>query len=295
MRIWPWSNPVFCALDACAIPPLTQNDKYGILPSVSKGALGTSMTVSSYDELGGFERETSVNPLLPYFSQTPVFSALPEETQKRLERIAEQRPYRRRQVVHFADQAGDFIYLLCTGRVKVSRVSEQGREVTLYLIEGNQVFGETGLVGENQPYELMAETLEDSLVAVFRRSDIINALNEAPRAATDMLKLVSERRSQAESAVADLVFLDVPKRLAKLLLKLHDAHGSKTPRTGTLIKAKFTHQELANMIGSTRETTTLILNDFKRQGSIDFTGRKIVVRSRTELEEILRGPLRAAV
>jgi len=233
-----------------------------------------------------------VNPLLPYFGQVPMFAALPEETQKKLERIAEQRQYRRRQVVHFADQAGDFVYLLCSGRVKVSRVSEQGREVTLYLIEGNQVFGETGLVAENQPYELMAETLEDSLVAVFRRNDIIAALNENPKAAAEMLKLVSERRSQAETAVADLVFLDVPKRLAKLLLKLHDAHGSKASKTGTLIKAKFTHQELANMIGSTRETTTLILNDFKRHGSIDFTGRKIVVRSRTELEDILRGPAR---
>jgi len=230
-----------------------------------------------------------VNPLLPYFGQVPMFAALPEETQKRLEKIAEQRQYRRRQVVHFADQAGDFVYLLCSGRVKVSRVSEQGREVTLYLIEGNQVFGETGLVAENQPYELMAETLEDSLVAVFRRNDIIAALNENPKGAAEMLKLVSERRSQAETAVADLVFLDVPKRLAKLLLRLHDAHGSKASKTGTLIKAKFTHQELANMIGSTRETTTLILNDFKRQGSIDFTGRKIVVRSRGELEDILRG------
>jgi len=235
-----------------------------------------------------------VNPLLPYFAQVPIFAAFPDETQKRLERIAEQRQYRRRQVVHFADQAGDFLYLLCTGRVKVARVSEQGREVTLYLIEGSQLFGETGLIAENQPYELMAETLEDSLVSVFRRNDIIAALNESPRSATEMLKLVSERRSLAETAVADLVFLDVPKRLAKLLLRLHDAHGSKASRTGTLIKAKFTHQELANMIGSTRETTTLILNDFKRQGSIDFAGRKIVVRSRAELEDIMRGPIKVA-
>lgn len=229
-----------------------------------------------------------MNPLLPYFAQVPVLAALPEETQKRLERIAEQRQYRRRQVVHFADQAGDFVYLLCNGRIKVSRVSEHGREVTLYLIEGNQLFGETGLIAENQPYELMAETLEDSLVCVFRRSDIIAALQETPAAAFEMMYLISQRRSLAESAVADLVFMDVPKRLAKLLIKLYDAHGSKASRTGTLIKAKFTHQELANMIGSTRETTTLILNDFKRQGVIDFTGRKIVVRNRTELEDILR-------
>jgi CRP/FNR family transcriptional regulator len=218
----------------------------------------------------------------------PVLANLPQETQKRFDRIAEQRHYRRRQVIHFPDQAGDFIYLLCTGRVKVSRVSEQGREVTLYLIEGSQLFGETGLLEVNQPYELMAETLEDSLVAVLRRADVLDAVMDCPPASLSMMKLVSERRSMAESAVADLVFLDVPKRLAKLLLKLYDVHGSKTNRGGTLIKAKFTHQELANMIGSTRETTTLVLNDFKRQGIIDFLGRKIVVRGQNDLEEILR-------
>lgn len=221
--------------------------------------------------------------------QVPVLAALPEETQKRLERIAEQRQYRRRQVIHFADQAGDFLFLLCSGRVKVSRVSEQGREVTLGLIEGSQLFGETGLLAENQPYELMAETLEDSMVCVFRRNDIIAALNETPAAAMEMMKLIAERRSQAETTVADLVFLEVPKRLSKLLLRLNEEYGSKTSRGGTLIKAKFTHQELANMIGSTRETTTLILNDFKRQGYIDFSGRKIVVRNTAELESIMRG------
>ena len=221
--------------------------------------------------------------------QVPVLAALPEETQKRLERIAEQRQYRRRQVIHFADQAGDFVFLLCTGRVKVSRVSEQGREVTLGLIEGCQIFGETGLLVENQPYELMAETLEDSMVCVFRRNDIIAALAETPAATMEMMKLIAERRSLAETTVADLVFLEVPKRLSKLLLRLNDEYGSKTSRGGTLVKAKFTHQELANMIGSTRETTTLILNDFKRQGYIDFSGRKIVIRSTTDLDAIMRG------
>lgn len=235
-----------------------------------------------------------MNQLIPFFAQVPVLASLPEETQKRIERTAEQRHYRRRQVVHFPDQAGDFIYLLCTGRVKISRVSDQGREVTLYLLEGAELFGETGLASENQPYELMAETLEDSLIAVIRRAEIVTALKESPRAATEMLKLLSERRSQAEAAVADLVFMDVPRRLAKLLLKLHDAQGGKGGRTATVLKTKFTHQELANMIGSTRETTTLVLNDFKRQGIIDFAGRKIIVRSRAELEDILRGVQKVA-
>ena len=227
-----------------------------------------------------------MNSLLSFFSQVPVLAALPEDTQKRLERLAEQRQYRRRQVIHFPDQPGDFVYLLCSGRVKIARVSDQGREVTLHLIEGPEIFGENGLVDANLPYELMAETLEDSLVAVFRRSDLLAGLTASPQASLEMLKLMSRRRSQAESQVADLVFLEVPKRLAKLLLLLHET-GSKASRGGLLAKAKFTHQELANMVGSTRETTTLVLNDFKRQGFLDFVGRKIVLRNRASLEAIL--------
>ncbi len=219
--------------------------------------------------------------------QVPTLAALPEETRRRLERVAEQRAYRRRQVIHFPDQAGDFVYLLCSGRVKISRTSEQGREITLHLLDGPQLFGEAGMAETNQPYELMAETLEDSQVAVFRRADLLTGLSHSPQAALELFKMTSERRAQAEALTADLVFLDVPRRLAKLLLRLHDAPGGKGARGGMLARVKFTHQELANMIGSTRETTTLILNDFKRQGCLDFVGRRIVLRNRAVLEAML--------
>lgn len=219
-----------------------------------------------------------------------MLAALPDETLKRLERIAEQRQYRRRQVVHFADQPGDYVYLLCTGQVKIARVSDQGRELTLYLLDDGSLFGETGLLEANDPYEMMAETLEDSLIVVFRRSDLLAALHQSLGATQALLRLMSERRLMAENKVADLVFLEVPKRLAKLLLRLHDGqHGSRNGRSGQALKGKLTHQELANIIGSTRETTTLILNDFKRQGLIDFLGRKIVIANRIGLEKLIAG------
>ena len=218
-----------------------------------------------------------------------MLAALPEETLKRFDRVAEQRHYRRRQVIHFPDQAGDFVYLLCSGRVKLSRVSDQGREVTLALLESAELFGESGILEPNQPYELMAETVDDSVIAVIRRGDLMEAVRDSHLAMGELLKLISLRRSMAESTVADLVFLEVPKRLSKLLIRLHDAQGGGTGAANALIKAKFTHQELANIIGSTRETTTLVLNEFKRRGIIEFSGRKIILRDRNELEAILHG------
>ena len=216
-----------------------------------------------------------------------MLAALPEETLKRLERIAEQRQYRRRQIVHFADQPGDHVYLLCTGRVKIARVSERGRELTLYLLEEGAIFGETGLLGTSDPYELVAETLEDSLIVVFRRADVLALLEQSPAATRELLRLISARRTLAENQVADLVFLEVPKRLAKLLLRLYEGQGGLHSRVAQPLRGKMTHQELANVIGSTRETTTLILNDFKRQGFIDFLGRKILITNRRGLEELV--------
>lgn len=227
-----------------------------------------------------------MNTLAPFFLQIPALAALPEDTQRRLDRAAEQRHYWRRQVIHFPDQPGDFLYVLCSGHVKIGRTSEQGRELTLLLLEGPQIFGETGLFAPDASYDLMAETMEDSLIGVLRRSDVLAALSQSPCAAMEMLKLVSERRAQAEMQAADLVFLEVPKRTARLLLRLHDTATGRAGRGSLLARVKLTHQEMANMIGSTRETMTLILNDFKRQGAVEFVGRKIVIRDRARLEAI---------
>ena len=232
-----------------------------------------------------------MNSLISCFQQAPLLAALPEETLKRLERIAEQRQYRRRQVVHFADQPGDYVYLLCTGRVKIARVSERGRELTLYLLEDGAIFGESGLLNTQEAYEMVAETLEDSVIAVFRRADILAALEQSLPATWELLKLVSARRILAESQVADLVFLEVPKRLAKLLLRLYEGQGGPSGRSGQTLRGRMTHQELANVIGSTRETTTLILNDFRRQGLIDFLGRKILITDRAGLEKLVLSDL----
>lgn len=228
-----------------------------------------------------------MSSLTPYFEQVPILAALPTEVQKRLERLAEPRQYRRREVIHLDEQAAESVYLLCDGRIKISRVSEQGREVTLFLLDGSEIFGEMGLTEPNHAYEMLAEMLEDSLVCTFRRADFLAAVQDSPAAMLALLNLVSRRREQAEAQVADLVFLEVPRRLAKLILRLHDGQGGRVDRGGGLLRAKLTHQELANVIGSTRETTTLILNDFKRRGLVDFQGRRILIQSRAGLESLL--------
>ena len=228
------------------------------------------------------------NSIHSYLTHVSLFTALPEEARRRLELSAETRDYRRRQVIYFPDHPAEFIYVLCSGRVKISRVSDQGREITLYMLDLPGVFGETGLAHVDGTYGLMAETLEDSTVALFRRDTFWPVLSESEGAAMEMMGLMSRRRAAAESQLADMAFLDVTKRLAKLLLRLSDHTPGRGERGSILMRSKLTHQELAQMVGSTRETITMILNEFRRLGCIDFVGRKIVISDYEELNLILR-------
>lgn len=220
----------------------------------------------------------------PSLHKIPLLAALPQETRAALERAAEKKHYRRRQFVFTAEDKNDFIYLLVTGRVKLCCIAQSGREVTIDIVNPNDFFGETRLF-ESALYGCTAEVIEDAEVLVFRRTDLVEALNSSPEGMRELALLQGARRLYAENKLAEYVFYDVPARIAHVLARLAASHGRNT-KEGVLIRLKLTHQELANLVGSTRETTTLILNDFRRKGLLEFSGRKIVVSDAESLSRM---------
>ncbi|MDR3709794.1 MAG: Crp/Fnr family transcriptional regulator [Capsulimonadaceae bacterium] len=226
-----------------------------------------------------------MNTLAPYIRRAPLISTLPVELQTDLERAGEERSYRRRQIVFMADQLNDYVYLLSSGRVKLVRVSPTGREITLYIVNPMEFFGEAHLFDDNVSYDMTAEVLEDADVVVFRRTEIVEALTRSPESMRELTILQANRRAQAENRLTEYVFYDVPTRVARLLTRLSSTHG-RYSKGGSLIRLKLTHQEIANLIGSTRETTTLILNDFRRRGLIELQGRRIVVSDSAGLRDL---------
>jgi CRP/FNR family cyclic AMP-dependent transcriptional regulator len=188
----------------------------------------------------------------------------------------EERTYRRRQIVYFSEQKNDYIFFLVSGRVKLLRTAPNEREVTLDIVSPNQLFGEANIFVPNSAYGSSAEVLEDSVVYAMRRTSLIGAMSMNMDSLRAFSSLQVERRHAAEQRLAEFVFYDVPTRVAHLLGQLASFYSRPGMTEGVLIKAKLTHQELANLVGSTRETTTLILNDFRRKGLISFLGRKII-------------------
>ena len=211
----------------------------------------------------------------PSFHRIPLLAALHEEMRSSLERSLEKKLFRRRDFVFDPGAKNDHVYLLLSGRVKLFCGAPSGREVTIAIVSPNELFGETHLF-ESCPYGCTAEVMEDADVAIFRRGDLALAVSQSSMALRELAALQSVRRLEAEQKLLEYVFYDVPARLGHLLAKLATQHGRNT-KEGVLIRVKLTHQELANLVGSTRETTTLILNDFRRRGLLEFSGRKIVV------------------
>lgn len=227
-----------------------------------------------------------------FLKQIKLFSDLPDREMQRVEEVTRMESVKRRQFIFLPGDAASTIYLLKSGRVKLSRVNEEGKELTLAILEPGEVFGELEIL-EGMPRDTVAEALDDVSICVMQRADFEALLKKDPNTNIRLTKLIGLRLKKIESRIEDLVFKDVPARLAHLLIELSKEFGLQE-NGRTRLNVKISHQELANLIGSTRETVTATLGDFKRRGLIAFDGRRLVILREKELERLTHPPTRPA-
>ena len=192
---------------------------------------------------------------------------------------------RRRRVIFLTGDPGTSVYFVNGGRVKISRVTRDGKELTLAYRGPGEIFGELCLV-DGGPREEMAEAMENALVTEVPRDEFAALMDSHATVGAGLARILCQRRRELESKVEDLVFKDVNAKLAELLLDLGENYGVDDDR-GTLLAVKITHQEMANLIGSTRETVSLTLSQFKRSKYIATEGRKIILTDREGLRSML--------
>ena len=221
---------------------------------------------------------------VPNFRRASILSSLSQQAQSDIERTTEEKAFSRRQIIFEADQKNDNVYVLVSGRVKLVKASRSGRELTVSLINPNDIFGEVSLFEKDATYGVSAEVIEECVVSIIDRETLSAFVQNSVSALRAYAVLQDHRRVAVELRLAEHVFYDVPRRIALLLERLVSEHGRVT-KAGYLLRIKLTHQDIANLVGSTRETTTLVLNDFRRRGLIDFSGRRIVV---SDLDEIAK-------
>jgi len=178
------------------------------------------------------------------------------------------------------------VYLVEEGRIKLSFLDESGKTLTIAILDPDQIFGEMCLVGEKRR-RYLASAIENSLVRQVSKKDFVESVNADPLYLQLMLKHFAIRTRILEETLEDFAFKDIQARLSRQLLKLSNDYGVKT-KEGILIGFQLTHKDLADMIGSARENTTLALNRFAREGILDKSRYRIVIKNEEGLREKCR-------
>lgn len=179
------------------------------------------------------------------------------------------------------------IYFIEKGRVRVTRLSPEGKTVILALLGPGDMIGEAAWeAGEHDSY---AETLEEARIFQVSREAFQNYIRENPEFGLRLIEILGGRLKQAQARIEDLVFRQVPSRVARLLLTLAESHGRVTP-SGIRVEFPLTHQEIADMVGSSRVTVTQILNKFRSSQWIEIESKRVTIHNMDALEELVRQP-----
>jgi CRP-like cAMP-binding protein len=174
-----------------------------------------------------------------------------------------------------ADQA-DAVLFLASGRVKIGSLTLDGKESILAFIEPGELFGELAIFAPGRREEI-AQTIEPSVVVMFPREVFWELMQRHPDLSLGITKLIGLRRQRIERRIKYLLFQSSRDRLIHLLLELADQYGQITPQ-GVLLKIKLSHQDLANIIGSTRETVTVLLGELQAERHLELGRQKIILR-----------------
>ena len=235
-----------------------------------------TLTIATSDSplsrVGGFDDPARIRATI---AKSPLFAALPLSAIEDLT----QRVVVRRIGVHTTilsqDESADAMYIIMTGRVKVVIFGENGREVTLSMLRVGDSFGEMSLFDGGARSANCIAT-EPTTLLCLSRDDLLRHLANHPRTSLNLLGEMAKRLRRADESIAQLALCDVNERLIHRLVSLAREEGMNTPE-GILVRRRPTQQELANMIGSCRETISRAFNQLARDGLIIPRGRALVV------------------
>jgi CRP/FNR family transcriptional regulator len=208
------------------------------------------------------------------FADFALFRSLTEDESRKVERRIEEKRYPKGATIFRRYDPSDFLYALREGLVKLVARTEKGTEAILYILRPAEIFGELLLSEERRPFTAVA--LTDVLAAALSRGKLVALLSSIPMLRLNFIRILSKRLAYVEKGVSDFSHTWSYHRLAKVLLQLGEEFGEETAG-GVMIRLTLTHADLANMIGTTRETVTNQLNRFRRMGLIDARGRHLVV------------------
>lgn len=206
---------------------------------------------------------------------TFIFSEFTDAELQSVTSLVSERLFKKGTTIFHEGQPGIAFYVIKSGRVKVFKLSEDGRELILGIFGDGALFGDVP-VFDGGPYPAGAATLVDTRVYSINREDFERLVTEHAETALKIIRVLGRRLRQAHGFVMDIAMKSAPQRLSSLLLRLVEEYGSQTEE-GLVLDLPLTRQEIAELMGVSRETAIRELSKFSRAGTIKLDGKRIII------------------
>ncbi|HWQ30061.1 MAG TPA: Crp/Fnr family transcriptional regulator [Negativicutes bacterium] len=210
-----------------------------------------------------------------YLKQISIFAGLQEEYLEKIHQISLLRKYGKGRIIFMEGEPGEAFFYVRSGLVKISKLSGDGREHILHILNEGHIFAEVTLFSKTE-YPATAEVLEDAEIGIIKNADLEKLIMENPGLALQLIKYLNKRLVEAHMKIRNLALYDTYGRTAQALLKLAEDYGKKSSK-GIELDLNISRQELANIVGTTRETVIRALMAFKKEHSIDIDKNTITI------------------
>ena len=219
---------------------------------------------------------------MSFLAQFPLFSALSPEERIELGNLMDYKVKSKYSFIYLPEDPSDMIYFLAKGTIKIGTHSSDGKEVIKSLIHPLAMFGELGLIGEENRQDFAQALKEDVHLYSLKVSDFKKMMRNNFELCNNVMNLFGSRLMRAENKLESLIFKDARTRIIEFI---KDSVASRGRRVGyeMLLKHSLTHQDIANITCTSRQTVTLVLNDLKKSDLIYFNRGKILVRDIAKL------------
>jgi len=215
----------------------------------------------------------------------PIFSSLNDDEIKEILPYSIKETFKKKQEIFSEGDSSDWFYILISGKVKITKMSYDGKEIILELISPLNFFGGLAVL-KGFPYPANAIAMEDAEVIKISRHDILSIIDRFPNVMYDITSNLGDRIKEFHETLKNIALERVESRIASLLLKLADKIGEKRDNKKILINMRLTKQDIAEMVGTTVETAIRVMSKLRKSGYIEDEDGKITIKDLDELRSI---------
>ncbi len=210
-----------------------------------------------------------------HLSKCTLFNRLHPNDIRQMESTSRMKKFKRGETVYLPADSADGVLLVVSGRIKICHLTPEGKQSILVFVEPGEIFGELALVDPTNRQEY-AEATENCQLVLIPREEVQRCMAVQPDLTMGITKLIGARRRRVERRLRNLLFHSNRERLIYLLIELVEQYGRRA-EDGIELGIKLSHQEMANIIGSTRETVTVVLGELQKEGMIRIARRRVKI------------------